>query len=145
MRFERLRNSCRGFYYFSVRSFIFLRTPNYISPYAKLYFSVRRIIFLRTPNYIPVEYKIFHAGDWHKKQASLTTNKKETLKVDVQPFSVSFVRLIGLEPTRRKTPDPKSGASTNFATSARRNARRADFNITLLKNAAAKVLKKMKN
>ena len=31
----------------------------------------------------------------------------------------SFVRLIGLEPTRRKTPDPKSGASTNFATSAR--------------------------
>ena len=30
-----------------------------------------------------------------------------------------FVRLIGLEPTRRKTPDPKSGASTNFATSAR--------------------------
>lgn len=30
----------------------------------------------------------------------------------------SFVRLIGLEPTRRKPPDPKSGASTNFATSA---------------------------
>ena len=29
-----------------------------------------------------------------------------------------FVRPIGLEPTRRKTPDPKSGASTNFATSA---------------------------
>ena len=29
-----------------------------------------------------------------------------------------FVRLIGLEPTRRKTPDPKSGASTNFATGA---------------------------
>ena len=29
-----------------------------------------------------------------------------------------MVRLIGLEPTRRKTPDPKSGASTNFATSA---------------------------
>lgn len=28
------------------------------------------------------------------------------------------VRLIGLEPTRRKTPDPKSGASTNFATGA---------------------------
>ena len=30
-----------------------------------------------------------------------------------------FVRLIGLEPTRRKTLDPKSSASTNFATSAR--------------------------
>ncbi len=29
-----------------------------------------------------------------------------------------IVRLIGLEPTRRETPDPKSGASTNFATSA---------------------------
>ena len=29
-----------------------------------------------------------------------------------------MVRLIGLEPTRRETPDPKSGASTNFATSA---------------------------
>lgn len=28
------------------------------------------------------------------------------------------VRLIGLEPTRPKPPDPKSGASTNFATSA---------------------------
>ena len=28
------------------------------------------------------------------------------------------VRLIGLEPTRRKTLDPKSSASTNFATSA---------------------------
>lgn len=34
-------------------------------------------------------------------------------------YSVCFVvRLIGLEPTRRKTPDPKSGASTNFATGA---------------------------
>ena len=31
---------------------------------------------------------------------------------------LGFVRLIGLEPTRRKTPDPKSGASTNFATGA---------------------------
>ena len=29
-----------------------------------------------------------------------------------------FVRLIGLEPTRLSTPDPKSGASTNFATGA---------------------------
>ena len=29
-----------------------------------------------------------------------------------------MVRLIGLEPTRPKPPDPKSGASTNFATSA---------------------------
>ena len=29
-----------------------------------------------------------------------------------------MVRLIGLEPTRPEPPDPKSGASTNFATSA---------------------------
>ena len=29
-----------------------------------------------------------------------------------------FVRLIGLEPTRREAPDPKSGVSTNFTTSA---------------------------
>ena len=29
-----------------------------------------------------------------------------------------FVRLIGLEPTRRETPDPKSGAATNYATGA---------------------------
>ena len=28
------------------------------------------------------------------------------------------MRLIGLEPTRPEPPDPKSGASTNFATSA---------------------------
>ena len=29
-----------------------------------------------------------------------------------------FVRLIGLEPTHLAIPDPKSGASTNFATGA---------------------------
>ena len=29
-----------------------------------------------------------------------------------------FVRLTGLEPARRKTPDPKSDASTNSATGA---------------------------
>ena len=33
------------------------------------------------------------------------------------------VRLIGLEPTRRETPDPKSGASTNFATGAKASAK----------------------
>ena len=31
---------------------------------------------------------------------------------------ILFVRLIGLEPTRPEPPDPKSGASTNSATSA---------------------------
>ena len=34
-------------------------------------------------------------------------------------FYYCGVRLIGLEPTRITTPDPKSGASTNFATSAK--------------------------
>ena len=33
-------------------------------------------------------------------------------------FSFYFVRLIGLEPTHLAIPDPKSGASTNFATGA---------------------------
>lgn len=39
-----------------------------------------------------------------------------------EAFSLFVVRLIGLEPTRPKSPDPKSGASTNFATGARRFA-----------------------
>ncbi len=38
------------------------------------------------------------------------------------------VRLTGLEPARRKTPDPKSGASTNFATSATCGAKVILFN-----------------
>ena len=33
-------------------------------------------------------------------------------------MNLSFVRLIGLEPTHLAIPDPKSGASTNFATGA---------------------------
>ena len=33
-------------------------------------------------------------------------------------YIVRFVRVTGLEPAHRKTPDPKSGASTNFATRA---------------------------
>ena len=32
---------------------------------------------------------------------------------------IESVRLTGLEPAHRKTPDPKSGASTNFATGAK--------------------------
>ena len=44
-------------------------------------------------------------------------NKKEENSLELSSF-VSFVRLIGLEPTRLSTPDPKSGASTNFATGA---------------------------
>ena len=33
------------------------------------------------------------------------------------------VRLIGLEPTQPELPDPKSGASTNFATGANAGAK----------------------
>ena len=43
-----------------------------------------------------------------------------------------FVRLTGLEPARRETPDPKSGASTNSATGACRRI--------VLVNAGAKII-----
>lgn len=42
-------------------------------------------------------------------------------KVGLQPFGpllLLLVRMEGLEPTRLAAPDPKSGTSTNFATSA---------------------------
>lgn len=42
-----------------------------------------------------------------------------------KPFKIErlfyFVRVIGLEPTRREAPDPKSGVSTNFTTPASGN------------------------
>ena len=41
-----------------------------------------------------------------------TTIKKQGKK------ALSFVRLTGLEPAHRETLDPKSNASTNFATGA---------------------------
>ncbi len=37
--------------------------------------------------------------------------------------TASFVRMIGLEPTRRKTLDPKSSAAANYATCAVANAK----------------------
>ena len=37
------------------------------------------------------------------------------------------VRVIGLEPTHLAIPDPKSGASTNFATRAKSNAKLGYF------------------
>ena len=48
---------------------------------------------------------------------SILQQKKEENSLELSSF-VLFVRLIGLEPTRLSTPDPKSGASTNFATGA---------------------------
>lgn len=45
--------------------------------------------------------------------------KKEILSTSSISVQDSFsVRLIGLEPTRREAPDPKSGVSTNFTTPA---------------------------
>ena len=52
----------------------------------------------------------------HNKLATNYVGKM--LAILYKQLGFCMVRLIGLEPTRRKTPDPKSGASTNFATGA---------------------------
>ena len=47
------------------------------------------------------------------------SNQLKSLQDSILKASSLFlVRLIGLEPTRLTTPDPKSGAATNYATSA---------------------------
>ena len=47
------------------------------------------------------------------------SNQLKTLQDSIlKASSLFFVRLIGLEPTRLTTPDPKSGAATNYATRA---------------------------
>ncbi len=43
---------------------------------------------------------------------------KKSQPLKLKQLGLLSVRLIGLEPTRRKTLDPKSSASTNFATGA---------------------------
>ena len=48
-----------------------------------------------------------------------TTYKKRKRPHKMQPFSL-FVRMIGLEPTRLSSPDPKSGVATNYTTAALR-------------------------
>ena len=51
--------------------------------------------------------------------------KKEILNISSISVQDSFsVRLIGLEPTRREAPDPKSGVSANFTTGAVRRLQR---------------------
>ena len=45
-----------------------------------------------------------------------TKNNRKSLQVNLQGFL--FVRLKGLEPPRLSSPDPKSGAATNYATAA---------------------------
>lgn len=56
-----------------------------------------------------------------KLKNARTTTEKYPVKLCVH--FAEDVRLIGLEPTRIATPDPKSGASTNFATSAKDGAK----------------------
>ena len=57
-------------------------------------------------------------------QGRITPKSRQFLQLkNVKQLIVNYltfirVRLIGLEPTQRKLPDPKSGASTNFATGA---------------------------
>ena len=47
------------------------------------------------------------------------SNQLKSLQDSILKASSLFlVRMIGLEPTRLTAPDPKSGAATNYATSA---------------------------
>lgn len=48
----------------------------------------------------------------------LFLQKEKAKQLIINYLAICTVRLIGLEPTRHKTPDPKSGASTNSATGA---------------------------
>ena len=50
-----------------------------------------------------------------EKGYQLSGNKKERTSFEILSF---FVRMIGLEPTRLTTLDPKSSAATNYATCA---------------------------
>ena len=44
--------------------------------------------------------------------------KNETVPICIGTAFIFVVRKKGLEPPRREAPDPKSGAATNYATSA---------------------------
>ena len=52
---------------------------------------------------------------------------KKSQPLIIKQLGSNWVRLTGLEPARRETPDPKSGASTNSATSAFAGAKLAIF------------------
>lgn len=69
----------------------------------------------------------------HESSGSLTYCLKLTKTACLSFFKVKqggyslFVRAKGLEPPRRKAPDPKSGTSTNFATPAKCGANVCHF------------------
>ena len=56
----------------------------------------------------------------NKTSKNVAKNKKEKANhLNIRWLALFFVRLTGLEPAHRKTLDPKSSASTNFATGAK--------------------------
>ena len=80
-----------------------------------------QVEFVTSMKYI---HKYLHLMEMKKPKQEMSSScileviqQQREIKKRQRNFS-AFVRLIGLEPTRRKTPDPKSGASTNFATGA---------------------------
>ena len=57
--------------------------------------------------------------DWDKSELIGTIGMiRGKQKRDEDFLFIPSVRTKGLEPSRRKTPDPKSGAATNYATCA---------------------------
>ena len=61
-----------------------------------------------------------HGVKWQRKEGYRTPRKAHVYKVldDLTKDNSLVVRMEGLEPPRVAPPEPKSGASTNFATSA---------------------------
>ena len=57
----------------------------------------------------------------------LFLQKEKAKQLIINYLAICNVRLIGLEPTRRETLDPKSSASTNFATGAILRCKGSDF------------------
>ena len=57
----------------------------------------------------------------------LFLQKEKAKQLIINYLAICTVRLIGLEPTRRETLDPKSSASTNFATGAILRCKGNDF------------------
>ena len=74
---------------------------------------------LTTPSYRGPNGTSFARTSFDQPLSALSILQQKKRNFFVVKFLFCLiVRVIGLEPTRRKTPDPKSGASTNFATRA---------------------------